>query len=110
MLALTHHAIVLAAANRSGEAEYSRYAVLGDDLVLVGKSVGESYLAIMTTLGVKISMHKSIVSRVGLLEFAKRIYSNRHGDLSPCGPRLILSVAREQLLLPSLGFNLLNSG
>jgi len=112
MLALTHHVIVQMAAKRAGWAEdhFSRYAVLGDDLVIADEGVGTSYLSIMAELGVGISMHKSIVSRNGLLEFAKRIHSNLLGDLSPVGPRLLLAAMKNVLLLPSLGFNLLNNG
>jgi hypothetical protein len=56
----------------------------------------------MRTFGVSISLHKSIVSESGLLEFAKRWYSGTRGDLSQVGPGLLLAVTRNIFLLPVL--------
>lgn len=75
MLALTHHFIVQMAAIRVGKSNwFEDYAVLGDDIVIADKAVAESYHYLMTTwLGVDINLSKSIVSDVGVMEFAKRI-------------------------------------
>jgi hypothetical protein len=81
MLALTHHCIVQWAwyrVCRRGHGIwtwYQDYAVLGDDVVILGDLVAREYVKLMTALGVEISMHKSLVSKSGLgLEFAKRTF------------------------------------
>lgn len=51
---------------------FTDYAVLGDDIVIANGSVARSYLQVMAEIGVKISIAKSLVSRSGHLEFAKR--------------------------------------
>jgi hypothetical protein len=79
LLALTHHCIVQWAwyrvCNRSQEdwTWYEDYAVLGDDVVILGRSVAKEYVILMEALGVAIGMHKSLISVNGDgLEFAKR--------------------------------------
>lgn len=84
MLALTHHFIVQWAAYRKGFAfgAFTEYAVLGDDIVIANGDVAGSYLQLMEALGVGIGIHKSLCSRKGVLEFAKR-YLVRGVDCSP---------------------------
>lgn len=76
MLAYTHHFIVQAAAWTVGRPQnevFRSYAVLGDDIVIWDKQVADSYLRIITRLGVEVGLAKSILSPLGLaLEFAKR--------------------------------------
>lgn len=74
MLALTHHMLVALAAKRVGFpiGTFTSYAVLGDDIVLANGQVARSYLNLMREIGVKIGIAKSLVSRRGVLEFAKR--------------------------------------
>lgn len=81
MLALTHHCIVqwawykVCTRNQEGWSWYRHYAVLGDDIVIMGGRVADAYVAIMKGLGVQIGAHKSLVSRDGTcLEFAKRTF------------------------------------
>nr|QDH86987.1 MAG: RNA-dependent RNA polymerase [Mitovirus sp.] len=81
MLALTHHCIVQWAWYRVCTQDsrkwrwFSDYAVLGDDIVIMGGRVADAYVSIMTGLGVQIGAHKSLVSRNGTtLEFAKRTF------------------------------------
>jgi hypothetical protein len=74
MMALTHHVMVLVAARRAGHTGYNRYALLGDDLVIADKSVADAYLVIAGDLGVEINISKSLISRDGVSEFAKRIF------------------------------------
>jgi hypothetical protein len=86
MLAFTHHALVQWAAARSVCKDkpewFADYAVLGDDIVIGDKAVAREYLAIMDSLGVQISIHKSLVSaRRPVCEFAKRFFSKTE-DLS----------------------------
>jgi hypothetical protein len=103
MLAIMHHIVVQVAALRSGWVGwFPFYAIIGDDIVIADKGVADHYLALMRTFGVSISLHKSIVSESGLLEFAKRWYSGTRGDLSQVGPGLLLAVTRNIFLLPVL--------
>jgi hypothetical protein len=73
MLALTHHFLVQLSARRAGAREwFTRYAVLGDDVLIWDRHVVHQYLELMKELGVGISMHKSLVSNNGTFEYAKR--------------------------------------
>jgi len=81
MLALTHHCIVQWAWYRVCKEVgrdwtwYEDYAVLGDDVVILGNPVAKAYVKLMTALGVVISAHKSLISSKGIgFEFAKRTY------------------------------------
>lgn len=86
MLALTHHFIVQVAAWRIGYPKtrlFTKYAVLGDDIVIGQRNVALSYLQILQMLGVKVGLHKSIISLNGTgIEFAKRTFLNKV-DVSP---------------------------
>jgi hypothetical protein len=86
MLALTHHFIVQASAWLAGLPRgtlYRNYAVLGDDLVIGDAIVKDAYLEILRSLGVKVGIHKSLLSPKGeALEFAKRTIW-RGVDVSP---------------------------
>jgi len=96
MLALTHHCLVQIAAYRVGHTKwFPHYAVLGDDIVIADTAVGDSYLQLMTELGVEISLHKTIRSTTGLLEFAKRFHHRVMGDISPVSPRLLALTVRK---------------
>lgn len=61
---------------------FSDYAVLGDDIVIADGKVAGQYLYLMEALGVKIGLHKSLCSRKGVLEFAKRFIVSGN-DASP---------------------------
>jgi hypothetical protein len=82
MLAFTHHFIVQLSAFRALYNSdplkfriFTDYALLGDDLVLANKKVKDAYLCILRDLGVKVGLHKSILSSTGIgLEFAKRTF------------------------------------
>jgi len=76
MLALTHHIMVAVAAKRAGFAygTFKDYAVLGDDIVIANGKVAREYLNICKIIGVKVGIHKSLISRNGVLEFAKRYF------------------------------------
>lgn len=102
MLALTHHCIVqwawyqVCTQDRRKWSWYSDYAVLGDDVVIMGGRVADAYVTIMTGLGVGIGSHKSLVSRNGsTLEFAKRTFF--HGKDVSAVPLPELLVARRNL-------------
>lgn len=76
LLALTHHAIVQLAAYNVTKSHcwFLEYAVLGDDVVIAHEAVAAEYLKIMAILGVEVGLAKSMVSRTGSLEFAKRTW------------------------------------
>jgi len=87
MLALTHHFLVQVSAWRIGFVKpgtlYTKYALLGDDLVIADKPVAKSYIWLMTKIGVAINLNKSILSPSGKgLEFAKRTFIDGT-DVSP---------------------------
>jgi len=69
MLALTHHMVVNACVSKPN----SLYCVLGDD-VIVTREFSDTYLSIMKTLGLEISLSKSMISN-DFVEFAKRVIS-----------------------------------
>lgn len=83
MLALTHHYLIQLAAFEAGFREwFTKYAVLGDDVVIWDSQVAREYLRLMEEVGVEISFAKSLVSYNGTWEFAKRFYA--HGkDCTP---------------------------
>jgi len=77
MLAMTHHIIVQLAAKRIGYVSINGYyttdyALLGDDITITDGQVARSYRTIMAELDVQIGAHKSLISKKGSLEFAKR--------------------------------------
>lgn len=75
----------------------SLYCVLGDD-VIVTREFSDGYLSIMKTLGLEISLSKSMISD-RFVEFAKRVISKDGKFFSPIGPGLILNVVRDPLTL-----------
>lgn len=93
MLAITHHFLVAHSARRAGYVigTFTAYAVLGDDIVIANGRVAREYLNVMRELGVKVGIAKSLVSRNGVLEFAKRFFVSGE-DCSPV-PLTELAVA-----------------
>lgn len=74
MLAITHHTMVRIAARRAGMKTFDLYLVLGDDLVIADTLVAEQYLKLAQEWCVDINLSKSVISRNGSLEFAKRFF------------------------------------
>lgn len=72
MLALTHHIMVAIAASRVDKPAFSRYLVLGDDIVIADKAVAMSYLNVAKEWDIEINLSKSVISTNGSFEFAKR--------------------------------------
>lgn len=94
MLGLTHHVIVQIAAHRVGlTGWFEDYALLGDDIVIGDSLVAASYSNIMFTLGLDINPSKSLVSSIGVCEFAKRLVSHED-EYSPIGPRNIVQALK----------------
>jgi len=76
VFSLGHHFLVqFAAFQASGRLEwFALYALLGDDIVIADAKVAEHYLALLRALGVEVGLAKSIISRNGVIEFAKRTW------------------------------------
>lgn len=73
LFAFSHHIIVWFAAEQVYPGErFTRYAILGDDIVIADSAVAARYSSILDRLGVDISIGKSLFSDRGVCEFAKR--------------------------------------
>lgn len=87
ILAITNHVLVRLAASITGctakQVRNYPYLVLGDDVVIKGEAVAMKYLEIINSLGVEISIQKSVTpSPKNGLEFASKIIS-KDGNLRP---------------------------
>jgi len=92
-MAITHHIIIhycyhinnIAPANR-------RYCVIGDDVAISHKGTAESYKEVLNSLGMEISLGKSITpydkNHISA-EIAKRYFHNGE-EISPLTPKLII--------------------
>lgn len=75
--------LIRLAAVRIGKHNFKRYLVLGDDVVINDTKVSESYVRLLTSLGVKVRIGKSVVpSEIVGLEFASKLI-NKDGDQRP---------------------------
>jgi hypothetical protein len=101
MLALTHHVIVTCSAiNANCKDSIINYAVLGDDVVINHTFVALAYLDIMSTLGLKISEGKSVISN-RFTEFAKKL-RGPDVNFSPIGAGAVLASCRSGYMFPAL--------
>lgn len=96
MLALTHHVIVRLAALRANIPNFKDYVILGDDIVIHNSDVTNHYLKIMKSLGLEISLNKSILSSsetslIPTAEICKRVFAGGR-ELSPLPCKLIAAV------------------
>ncbi|QKI79977.1 RNA-dependent RNA polymerase [Erysiphe necator associated mitovirus 29] len=74
VFSLSHHVVVHISALRIGmKLENLPYKLLGDDIVIMDRLLANSYLEVMTELGVEISKTKTHIGE-NLFEFAKRFY------------------------------------
>jgi hypothetical protein len=62
-----------------------------------------------TWLGVDINMSKSLVSDIGVMEFAKRV-ADPEGEFTPLGPKNISGVLKNPAMLPSLLLDYIGKG
>lgn len=68
---------------------FTKYAILGDDVVIADSRVAKLYTDLLSLIGVSISRAKSLVSPSGALEFAKRFRVRAATvDLSPVSFRI----------------------
>lgn len=104
MLALTHHIMVAHAARKAGflVGSFRDYAVLGDDIVIANGLVAREYLLVCKAVGVKVGIHKSLISRKGCLEFAKRFFV-RGLDASPISLLEIGAATKSLVAMVDLG-------
>lgn len=72
--ALAHHYIIYYVCKSLGKSwKTLPYALLGDDIVIADKDVGERYMEVIKSLGLEVSSLKTHKSK-DLFEFAKRVY------------------------------------
>lgn len=103
MLALTHHFLVQYSAYRAigTTSWFDLYAVLGDDVVIGHPLVAKEYQRIMAQIGVEIGLAKSVISRNGSCEFAKR-YFWKFQDASPVSFKEVGLLSNPVILLELL--------
>lgn len=104
LFALSHHILIWIAADRVYPGAYfDKYAVLGDDVVITDSAVAIEYRKLIETMGIEISINKSLISNEGAGEFGKRFrVKGLEVDLSPVSSKLLLS-SKQLFGLLSLG-------
>ena len=81
-LAVLHHGVVQYSAFLVGAFPFTGYRVLGDDIVIAGKAVAESYRLVCSRLGIVIGLPKSFTSSEGFFNFASQSFLGEQ-NLSP---------------------------
>jgi len=73
---LTHHALVRWAGSFLSEEirNKSTYRLLGDDIVIIGKDLAQTYVKLLTSLGIPFSKDKELIANDSSLEFCKKLY------------------------------------
>jgi hypothetical protein len=76
IFALSHHLLVQYSAYQAfGTLKwFTLYCLLGDDVVIGDEAVAEKYLLLLRAIGVEVGLAKSLISRRGVFEFAKRTF------------------------------------
>lgn len=89
-MAMTHHVIVRYAALMEGISDFRDYLIIGDDVAIANRQVGERYMALMDDLEVPISLGKSILpgSTAKAGEIAKRLFIDGE-EISPVPPKVL---------------------
>jgi hypothetical protein len=77
-MALTNHVFVRLAGARCGFERFSRYQIIGDDIVIFDYNVAKSYIDILTAIGVKYNNDDTIWPYKDMkpYEIAKRLFRN----------------------------------
>lgn len=71
---------------------FTRYSILGDDVVIVDHEVATVYAETLSRINVGISYKKSLISDTGVVEFAKRLrIHDLTKDISPVSARALLN-------------------
>lgn len=89
-LAIVHHAMVQYASFSAGLGLAVAYRVLGDDIVIAGKELADAYLRVCASFGIPVGIHKSLVSKNGLLNFASQTLLGVD-NISPVSYKEVLS-------------------
>lgn len=91
-----HHFVMWLAAKMADpkrSTPFKDYAILGDDVLITNDDVAVNYRWLLDKLGVSISDSKSIVSKTGCIQFAKKFrVKAMQVDLSPVSLRSLLCV------------------
>ena len=76
MIALTNHCLVRYSAMTVGYKTFVDYLVLGDDIVIADEKVAGAYSDLIKSIGMEISIPKSVLPKGGLrgCEFASRLF------------------------------------
>ena len=92
LFSLAHHSLVWVAAEMEYPGrKFDRDALLGDDICIADTKVANRYKQLISDIGVKISLSKSLISHTGCAEFAKRfLVKGLSVDLSPLSFRAFL--------------------
>jgi hypothetical protein len=96
MFAVTHHVVVRYCAQKLGV--NPEYYILGDDIVINGDSLAESYKKLIHLLGVRISASKSV--RGNSAEFAKRLFY-QGTEVSAAPVQMLQALNRDSSLIKS---------
>lgn len=98
-MALTNHTLVRLAAHRVGYKDFREYLVLGDDVTIASREVGEEYIKMLGILGVRVSLTKTVrrTDRRSATEFARQLIVE--GDILSPLPMGLLIEGRVQSLL-----------
>jgi len=91
LFTLSHHMVIWWAAEQVYPGvRFDRYAILGDDVLICDENVAQVYASVLEEFGVQISLSKSLISKTGCAEFAKRFLVNElRLDLSPISSRCL---------------------
>ncbi|GLT62820.1 hypothetical protein SLA2020_354280 [Shorea laevis] len=94
LFALSHHLVVWWCAEQVYPGQvFDKYALLGDDIVISDEQVAHWYAGVLQELQVGISKGKTLISKSGAAEFAKRFVVNCFTtDLSPVSMKSLLGV------------------
>jgi len=98
---VAHHYIVYYCCREAGLPwKDVRYCLLGDDIVIANREIGERYLRVISSLGVEVSKLKTHQSDK-LLEFAKRWYLNSE-EITPFPISALFECGKKYYLLTNL--------
>jgi len=79
---------------------FKDYALLGDDIVIADKAVANRDLQYLKTIGVEVSLAKTLVSSSGAAEFAKQfLVKGLSVDCSPISVKALLSCHNPYLFM-----------
>lgn len=74
-LALVHHFLVQFSYMRTGgKGWFGKYLVLGDDIAIADYTVAQEYLRVCDEFGIIVGLAKSLVSDIGLINFANQTF------------------------------------